>query len=56
LHGSAPAFFEWSGGSLVYVSEDNASLSSSMPFPAIAAGYAPATNTLPAPAPFPTTP
>ena len=56
LHGIAPAFFEWSGGSLVYVSEDNASLSSSMPFPAIAAGYAPAKNMLPAPAPFPTSP
>ncbi len=56
LHENAPAFFEWSGGSLVYVSEDNTSLSTSMPFPAIAAGYAPATNTLPPPAPFPTAP
>jgi hypothetical protein len=53
LHENAPAFFEWSGGSLVYVSEDNASISAAMPFPSIAAGYAPATNTLPAPSPFP---
>jgi hypothetical protein len=56
LHEKAPAFFEWSGGSLLYVSEDDGSLSTSMPFPAIAAGYAPATGMLPAPAPFPTTP
>jgi hypothetical protein len=54
LHENAPAFFEWNGGSLLYVSEDNGS--SMPPFPAIAAGYAPATSMLPAPAPFPTTP
>ena len=61
LHGSActrtrPRSSSGAAGRCSYVSEDNASLSSSMPFPAIAAGYAPATNTLPAPAPFPTTP
>lgn len=56
LHENAPAFFEWNGGSLLYVSEDNPSLSSTMPFPAIAAAYAPADDTLPAPAPFPSTP
>jgi hypothetical protein len=56
LHENAPAFFEWSGGSLLYVSEDNTSLSTTMPFPSIAAGYAPATDTLPAPAPFPSSP
>ena len=56
LHENAPGFFEWSGGSLLYVSEDDTSLSTTMPFPAIAAGYAPADDMLPAPAPFPTTP
>jgi hypothetical protein len=56
LHENAPAFFEWNGGSLVYVSEDNTTISTTMPFPSIAAGYAPATNTLPAPLPFPMTP
>jgi hypothetical protein len=56
LHEKAPAFFEWSGGSLVYVGEDDTSISTSMPFAAVAAGYAPATATLPAPAPYPSTP
>ncbi|HEY3819538.1 MAG TPA: hypothetical protein VGL81_20355 [Polyangiaceae bacterium] len=56
LHENAPGFFEWSGGSLLYVSEDNTTLSMNMPFPAIAAAYAPANDTLPSPLPFPTSP
>jgi hypothetical protein len=56
LHENAPAFFEWSGGSLVYVSEDDVSVSLTNPFPAIAAGYAPPDNMLPAPLPYPATP
>jgi hypothetical protein len=56
LHENAPAFFEWSGGSLLYVGEDDTSLSATATFPAIAAGFAPASSTLPPPLPFPATP
>ncbi|HEY8090722.1 MAG TPA: hypothetical protein VIF09_22830 [Polyangiaceae bacterium] len=56
LHERAAAFFEWDGGSMLYVGEDDISLGSTSPFPGIAAGYSPATGTLPPPLPFPTTP
>lgn len=42
LHEAAPAFFEYSGGSLLYVQQDNPALSATMPYTAIAAAYAPA--------------
>src|SRR5262249_53516137 len=56
LHETAPAFFEYAGGSLLYVGEDDTTLSPTQPFPGIAAGYAPASDTLPPPLPFPTSP
>jgi hypothetical protein len=54
LHGRAPAFFEWEGGSLLYLSEDDAAQTPT--FPAIAAAFAPIDGTLPPPLPFPTAP
>jgi hypothetical protein len=56
LHEAAPAFFEYSGGSLLYVQEDNPSLSVTMPYTAIAAAYAPADGSLPPPLPYPSSP
>jgi hypothetical protein len=56
LHETAPAFFEYAGGSLLYVGEDDTALSTTQPFPGIAAGYSPASDTLPPPLPFPTSP
>lgn len=56
LHETAPAFFEYAGGSLLYVGEDDTSLDPTKPFPGIAAGYAPASDTLPPPLPFPSSP
>ncbi|HEY1693887.1 MAG TPA: hypothetical protein VGG39_17085 [Polyangiaceae bacterium] len=52
LHERAAAFFEYAGGSLLYVGEDDTSLSSTSPFPGIAGAYAPATETLPPPSAF----
>ena len=49
LHERAPAFFEWTGGSLLYVGEDDTSLGATSTFPGIAAAYSPATGTLPPP-------
>jgi hypothetical protein len=54
LHEQAPAFFEWDGGSLLYVSEDDAAQTPT--FPAIAAAFAPVGDSLPAPLPFPGSP
>jgi len=56
LHEAAPAFFEYSGGSLLYVQEDNTSIDPTKPFTSIAAGYAPIDGTLPAPLPYPIMP
>jgi len=53
LHEGGPALFEWSGGSLLYVHEDDGTLDANNPFPAVAAGVAPVSATLPAPDPFP---
>jgi hypothetical protein len=56
LHETAPAFFEYAGGSLLYVGEDDTALGLTQPFPGIAAAYAPASGRLPAPLPFPASP
>jgi hypothetical protein len=56
LHEAAPAFFEYSGGSLLYVQEDNPALSETMPYTAIAAAYAPADGSLPPPMAYPSSP
>lgn len=56
LHEHGPAFFEYAGGSLLYVGEDDTSLSATSPFPGIAGAYSPATETLPAPSPYPNDP
>ena len=56
LHERAPAFFEYDAGSLVYVSEDDATIASPKTVPAIAAGFAPADETLPAPLGYPSSP
>jgi hypothetical protein len=56
LHETAPAFFEYAGRSLLYVGEDDTSLDPTKPFPGIAAAYSPASDTLPPPLPFPTSP
>jgi hypothetical protein len=56
LHEAAPAFFEYAGGSLLYIGEDDTTLDPTKPFPGIAAGYAPASDTLPPPLPFPSSP
>ena len=56
LHERAPAFFEFAGGSLLYVGEDDTALSQTSPFPGIAAAFAPASETLPPPSPFPSSP
>jgi|GEM_PF-935799 len=53
LHEAAPALFEWSGGSLLYVQEDDTSISPTTPFTSIAAAFAPVAGTLPPAAPFP---
>lgn len=56
LHEAAPAFFEWPGGSLLYVGEDDTALDPVKTFPGIAAAFSPVTGTLPPPLPFPTSP
>jgi hypothetical protein len=56
LHERQPGFFEYAGGSLLYVSEDDPVLSASNPFTAIAAAYSPASETLPPPLPFASSP
>jgi hypothetical protein len=56
MHEAAPALFEWSGGSMLYVQEDDTSLSTSMPFTSIGAAYAPVDKTLPPAEPFPANP
>jgi hypothetical protein len=55
LHERGPAFFEYGGGSLLYVGEDSTSQGSSPPS-AIAGAFAPAGDTLPSPGAFPPTP
>ena len=56
LHEAAPAFFEYAGGSLLYVQEDDTSLDPTKPFTSVAAAYAPVDGALPAPLPYPATP
>ena len=56
LHEAAPAFFEYSGGSLLYVQEDNGSLDPMPPYTAIAAAYAPIDGSLPAALGYPDSP
>ena len=56
LHEAAPAFFEYAGGSLLYVQEDDTSVDPTKPFTGIAAGYAPIAGMLPPPLPYPDTP
>jgi hypothetical protein len=56
LHEAAPAFFEYSGGSLLYVQQDNPALSATMPYTAVAAAYSPADGSLPPPLPYPSSP
>ncbi len=53
LHEAGPALFEWSGGSLLYVHQDR---KGDTGYTAIAAAFAPATSTLPAPSDFATSP
>jgi hypothetical protein len=52
-HEAAPALFEWSEGSLLYVSQDS---STTPVYPEIAAGVFPATLTLPTPKTYATSP
>ena len=54
LHEAAPALFEWSGGSMLYVHQDETATTTV--YPSIAAAYAPANLTLPAPGPYPSSP
>lgn len=56
LHERQPAFFEYSGGSLLYIAEDDTSLGATNPFTGIAGAYSPAAQMLPPPLPFPTSP
>jgi hypothetical protein len=56
LHERAPGFFEYAGGSLLYVGEDDTLQSTTQPFPGIGAAYAPIAGKLPAPLPFPASP
>jgi hypothetical protein len=56
LHEAAPAFFEYAGGSLLYVQEDDTSVDPDKPFTSIGAAYAPISGMLPAPLPYATTP
>jgi hypothetical protein len=56
-HESAPAYFAWSAGAMLYVQQDKAlSGASAGVVPAIAGAVAPATMTLGVPAPFPDSP
>jgi hypothetical protein len=48
LHEHAPAYFAWSTGSMLYVTEDESGLNSSV-YPALAGAFAPAQDSLPAP-------
>jgi len=56
LNEAAPAFFEYAGGSLLYVQEDDTSVDPTKPFTSVAAAYAPVDGALPAPLPYPPTP
>jgi hypothetical protein len=51
---AAPALFEWSGGVMLYVQQENVVDQTSVS--AIAAAFAPPTETLPGPAPYPSDP
>ncbi len=53
-HEAAPALFEWSGSSMLYVQMDETA--GGAVYPAIGAGYAPAQLTLPPPAEYPSGP
>jgi hypothetical protein len=53
-HEAAPALFEWSGNSMLYVHMDETS--AMPPYPAIGAAFAPAQLSLPPPASFATSP
>jgi hypothetical protein len=55
-HEAAPALFEYGGGSMLYVEEDETSQDRAHPYPAIAAACAPTTATLAPQLPFPTGP
>jgi hypothetical protein len=50
LHEHAPAYFAWSTGSLLYVTEDESGLNGV--YPAIAGAFAPAQDSLPAPSAY----
>jgi hypothetical protein len=50
-HESAPALFEWSQGSMLYISQDRSATGGAI-YPAIAAALAPAHATLPAPSAY----
>jgi len=52
-HERAPTLFDWSVGTMLYVTQDSAI---TPPYPAVAAGIAPATLTLPLPGGFPSGP
>jgi hypothetical protein len=52
VHAAAPALFEYGGGSILYVQEDETALDPAHPYPAIAAGVAPESVALPPAGPF----
>jgi len=52
-HEGAPALFEWSAGSMLYVHQTYSAVGSAT-YPGIAAAYSPALETLPAPSAYPT--
>jgi hypothetical protein len=54
-HEAAPALFEFAGGTILYVQQDETA-DPSNPYPAIAAAVAPESSTLGAAGPFPATP
>jgi len=55
-HEAAPALFEPALGSILYAQQDETSLDPANPYPALAAAFAPASGTLPAPGAFATSP
>jgi hypothetical protein len=56
LHAAAPALFEWTAGSMLYVHEDDGAFDRTHPFPAVAAAFAPEQGMLPPVGPFPAGP
>jgi hypothetical protein len=51
-HEAAPALFEYAGGAILYVQQDETAVDPSHPYPAIAAAVAPVSVTLPTAGPF----